>query len=178
MASESLEYFFASLKWDLWWAFLSNGSLLATLQYRRDLWSACDIVVACTQWPVFAVKACSSFKVAIGLLVASLISHLLAWTSSLKGRPDLGRVLVVPYTFYFLRLCSKEYSRPLKFFLYPSPDLSISSTLFRRSFESSLVLMVESLSSRGNLQEQPILFWNWKGTQESTYLRHIMPDPW
>ena len=48
--------------------FLSDGFLLATLLYRPDLWSAWDIVVTCTQWPVFAIKACSSFIVAIGLL--------------------------------------------------------------------------------------------------------------
>ena len=46
----------------------------------------------------------SSFKVAIGLLVASLISLLLTWSSSLEGRPDLGRVLVVPYAFHFLMI--------------------------------------------------------------------------
>ena len=51
--------------------------------------------------------ACSSFKVAIGFLVASLISLLLAWSSSLEGRPDLGRVLVVPYAFLLLLLSGR-----------------------------------------------------------------------
>ena len=37
-------------------------------------------------------------------LVASLISLLLAWSSSLEGWPDLGRVLVVPYAFHFLMI--------------------------------------------------------------------------
>ena len=32
----------------------------------------------------------------------------------------------------------KGYSRPLKYFLYPSPDLWLFTTLSRRSFESSL----------------------------------------
>ena len=167
MASDSPERFFADLKWDSRWAFLSNGFLLATLLYRPDLWSAWDIVVTCTQWPVFAMKECSSFKLAIGLLVASLIS-LLAWSSTLKGRPDLGRVLVVPYALHFLMIVLTVLQgifKAFEIFLYPSPNLCFSTTLSQRSFESSLVLMVESLlwnalPSRGNLQEQLILFWN------------------
>ena len=104
MASESPECFCAYLKRDSRWAFLSNGFLLATMPYRPDLWSAWDIVVTCTQWQIFTIKACSSFKIAIGLLVASLINLLLAWSSSLEGQPDLGRVLVVPYAFHFLMI--------------------------------------------------------------------------
>ena len=53
---------------------------------------------------VFAIKACYTFKVALGLLVASLISVLLGWSSSWEGLPDLGRVLVVPYAFHFLMI--------------------------------------------------------------------------
>lgn len=63
--------FFAYFKWDSRWAFMSNGFLLATLPYMLDLWSAWDIVVTCILWPVLAINACRSFKVAIGLLVAS-----------------------------------------------------------------------------------------------------------
>lgn len=44
----------------------------------------------------------SSFKGAFGLLLASLISLLLARSSSLEELPDLGRVFVVRYTFHFL----------------------------------------------------------------------------
>ena len=168
MATESPECFFAYFKRDSRWAFLSNGFLLATLPYRPDLWSAWDIVVTCTLWPVLAIKACSSCKVAIGLLVASLISLLLARSSSLEGRPDLGRVLVVPYTFHFLIIVLTVLQGIFKafdIFLYPSPDLCPSTTLSRSSFESSLVLMVESLlwnalPSRGNLQELLNLSWN------------------
>ena len=69
---------------------MSFSFLLVTLPYRPDLWSAWNIVVTCTHWPFFAIKTCSSFKVAIGLLVASLISLLLAGSSSLEGQPDLG----------------------------------------------------------------------------------------
>jgi len=148
--------------------FLSNGFLLTTPPYRPGWLSAWDIVVTCTQWPVFAIKACSSFKVAIGLLVASLISLLLAWSSSLEGRLDLGRVLVVPYTFHFLMIVLTVLQGIFKatdIFLYPSLDLCLSTTISRRSFESSLALMVESFvwnarPSRGNRQEQLILFWN------------------
>ena len=168
MASQSLECFFAYLKGDSRWAFLSHGFLLATLTYRPHLWSAWDIVVTCTQWQVFTIKACSTFKVAIGLLVASLISLLLAWSSSLERRPDLGRVLVVSYAFHFLMIVLTVLQGIFKaseMFLYPAPDLCLSTTLSQRSFESYLVIMVESLlwnalPSRGNLQEQLVLFWN------------------
>ena len=87
MASESPEWFYAYLKRDTKWAFLTNGFLLSTLPYRPDLWSAWDIVITCSQWPVFAIKTCNSFKVAIGLLVTSLISLLLAWSSSMEEQP-------------------------------------------------------------------------------------------
>ena len=164
MASESPEWYFAYLQRDSRLAFLSNAFLVATLPYRPDLWSAWDIVVTCTKWPVYAIKACSSFKVAIGHLVVSLISLLLAWSSSLEGWPDLGRVFMVPYAFHFLMIVLTVLQGIIKafeIFLYPSPDLCLNTTLFRRSFESSLVLMVESLlwnarPSRGNLQEQLI----------------------
>ena len=147
---------------------MNNGFLLATQLYRPDLWSAWDIVVTCTQWPVFAMKPCSSFKVAIDLLVASLISLLLAWSSSLEGRPGRGRLLVVPYTFHFLMIVLtllQGVFKAFEIFLYPFPDLCLCTILSQRSFESSLVLMVESLlwnapPSRGNLQEQLILFSN------------------
>ena len=145
------------------------ASFLPPHRNRPDLWSAWDIIVMCTQCPVFAIKAaCSFFKVANGLLVASLISLLLAWSSSLEGRSDIGRVLVVPYTFHFLMIVLTVLQgifKAFEIFLYPSPDLCLSSPLSWRSFESSLVLMVESLlwnalPSRWNLQEQLILFWN------------------
>ena len=86
------------------WAFLSNGFLLSPQPYRQDLWCAWNIFVTCTQWPIFAIKACGCFKVAIGLLVASLISLLHAWSSTLEGWPDRGRVLVVPYAFHFFMI--------------------------------------------------------------------------
>ena len=92
--------------------------------------------------------ACSSFKVAIGLLVASLISLLLACSSSLEGRPDIGRVVVVPYTFHFLMIVLTVLQGIFKVFeiiLYPSHDLHFSTILSWRSFENSLVLMAESL---------------------------------
>ena len=103
MASEFLEWFFAYLKWNWRWAFLSGDFLLATWPYRPDLCRAWDVVVTCTQWPVFAIKACSncsSFKVASGLSDQSppcLVIQFGVW-------PDLGRVLVVPYTFHFLMI--------------------------------------------------------------------------
>ena len=55
----------------------------------------------------------SSVRVTIGLLVSSLTKALLPWLLSLAGRPDLGRVLVVP-NFLHLRmmrpLCSWGHS--------------------------------------------------------------------
>ena len=104
-------------------------------------WSAVKTIIK-------KLKACSSFKVAIDLLVASLISLLLTCSSILEGRPDLGRVLVVPYAFHFLMIVLTVFQgifKAFEIFLYPSPDVCLSTTLSSRSFESSLVLMVESL---------------------------------
>ena len=98
--------------------------------------------------------------------MASLISLLLAWSSSLEGRPDLGRVLVVPYPFYFFMIVLTVLQgifKAFQIFVYPSPNLCFSTTLSQRSFESSLVLMVESLLwnallSRGSLQKELITY--------------------
>ena len=126
----------------------------------------CGVLRILLSQPVFAIKTCSSFKVAIGLLVASLMSLLLAWSSSLEGWPDLGKVLVVPYAFHFLIIVltvRQGIFKAFEIYLYPSPDLCLSTTSSQRSFESSLVLIVESLlwkPSKENLQEQLILFWN------------------
>ena len=79
-----------------------NACCLAILPYKPHLWRICDIVVTCTQWPLFVINSCNCFRVAVGLLVASLTSFLLALSSSLERRPDPGRVCVVPNTFHFL----------------------------------------------------------------------------
>ena len=50
------------------------------------------------------VELCSSFRVIFGLLVASLINALLAWSVNFGGRPSLGRFVVVPYSFHFFIL--------------------------------------------------------------------------
>ena len=47
------------------------------------------------------MELCSS-KVIFGLIVASLIDALLAWSVSFGGRPSLGKFVVVQYSFNFL----------------------------------------------------------------------------
>ena len=51
---------------------------------------------------ISTVELRSSFRVIIGLFVASLINALLAWSVSFGGQPSLGRFVVVPYSFTFL----------------------------------------------------------------------------
>ena len=58
-------------------------------------------MVLWTDTPISAVELCSSFRVIFGLLVASLINALLAWSVSFGGRRSLGRFVVVPYSFLF-----------------------------------------------------------------------------
>jgi len=96
MASESPWWFFAYLKQNSRWAFLSNGFLLATLPYRPDLWSAWDIVVTCTQWPIFAIKACSSFEVAIGLSDQSPLCLVIQFGRTARSRQGLGGTIYLP----------------------------------------------------------------------------------
>lgn len=50
------------------------------------------------------MELCSSFKEAVGLMVSSRARILFAQLLILEGRPDLGRVSVVPYTFHFLMI--------------------------------------------------------------------------
>jgi hypothetical protein len=45
-----------------------------------------------------AVEFCSSFRVILGLFVASPINALLAWSVSFGVWPSLGRFVVVPYS--------------------------------------------------------------------------------
>ena len=59
-------------------------------------------MVLWTDTPISAVELCSSFRVIFGLFVASLINARLAWPVSFGGRPSLGRLVVVPYSFNFL----------------------------------------------------------------------------
>ena len=108
--------------------------------------------------------------------MASLISLVLPWSSSLEGRPDLGRVLVVLYSFHFLMIVLTVLQgifKSFKIFFIPSPHLCLSTTLSQRSFESSLVLMVgfslwNALHSKENLQEQLIIFRNNQSRQFNT----------
>ena len=88
--------FVAYLKWDSRWAFLSNGILLATLGYRPGLWSAWDIVVTCTKWPVFAIKASSSFKVASGLSDQSPPYVVIKFGGTAWSRQGLGGTIRLP----------------------------------------------------------------------------------
>ena len=110
------------------------------------------------------MKACSSFNVAIGLLVASLISLVLAWSSSLEGRPDLGRVLMVPDAFHFLMIVLTVLQGILKafeIFFYTHPLICALPQLYPRGLLKVLIiesLLLNALPSRGILQEQLILF--------------------
>jgi len=73
-ASEFSRCVLAKLSRDCMWYFLRSGFFLATLPYKPHLWRMCDIVVTCTQWPLFIINSCNCFRVADGLLVSSLIS--------------------------------------------------------------------------------------------------------
>src|SRR4029434_3148167 len=80
-----------------------------------------------------AAEACNSFRVVIGVLVASLTSLFLARTLNLWGRPALGRFTHVPYSFHFLMMDLTEFLgmfSALDIFFYPSPDLYFSITFF------------------------------------------------
>ena len=111
-------FFVAYLKRDSRWALLSNGFLLATRLCRTDLWGAWDIVGTCPQWPVFARKACSSFKVDIGswwLLwsISSLLGHSVWRDSLILARSWCYHM---PSTSSWLSwLHKKGYSRPWKY---------------------------------------------------------------
>ena len=59
-------------------------------------------MVLWTDSPISAVELSSSFRDIFGLFVASLINALLAWSMSFGGRPSLGRIAVVSYSFLFL----------------------------------------------------------------------------
>ena len=59
-------------------------------------------MVLWTDTPISAVELCSSFRVILGLFVASLINALLAWSVSFSERPSIDRFVVVPYSFHFL----------------------------------------------------------------------------
>ena len=61
-------------------------------------------MVLWTDTPISAVELCSYFRVIFGLIVASLINVLLAWSVSFGGQPSLGRFVVVPYSFHFLMM--------------------------------------------------------------------------
>ena len=61
-------------------------------------------MVLWTDTPISVVELCSSFRIIFGLFVVSLINALLAGTVSFGGRPSLGRFVVVPYSFSFLRM--------------------------------------------------------------------------
>ena len=64
-----------SLAWMFF--FVRKGFRLATLPHSPDIWRIREIVVTCTTQPVLARYSCSSFNVAVGLLVASQTSFLL-----------------------------------------------------------------------------------------------------
>ena len=104
MFAVSPTWLVANSKWDFLGFTFNNGFLLATLPLRPDWWSKPLIVVLWTDSPTSAVDLCSSSRVTMGLLVAPLINFLLVWLVSLGGRPCLGRVAVLPYSFHFLMM--------------------------------------------------------------------------
>ena len=58
-------------------------------------------VVLWTDIPISTVELSSSFRVILGLFVASLINALLAWSVSFGGPPSLGRFVVGAMFFQF-----------------------------------------------------------------------------
>ena len=97
---------------------------------------------------ISAKEICSSVRLVIGLLVTSLTKVLLAQLLSLVGRPALGRVWVVPYSFHFLMMeltVLLGTFNTLEIVLYPSPDLCLLTILSRSSTDSFLDFMVEFL---------------------------------
>ena len=61
-------------------------------------------IVVCTVSPILTTEAFNSFRVVVGVLVASLTGLLRAWSLSLWGRSALGRFKQVPYSFHFLMM--------------------------------------------------------------------------
>lgn len=91
---------FGKLKWDLMCFFLSclfscnppiQARFVEHLRYCRHRQTMTNLT-----------KSSNAFKVAIGLLVASLSSFFLTLASNLEEHPEPGRVLVVANTFHFL----------------------------------------------------------------------------
>ena len=95
--------------------------------------------------PISAVKLCSSFRVIVGLFVASLINALLAWSVSFGRQPSLGRFVVVPYSVNFLTMNLMVYCQMFKvsdIFFYNPTLIGTSTTLSLTCLESSLFFIV------------------------------------
>src|SRR4029434_1775179 len=93
--------------------------------------------------PISAAEACDSFRVVIGVLVASLTSLLLARPQFV--RTACSRQEHVPNSFHFLMMDLTEFQgvfSALDIFLYPSPELYFSITFSLSCSECSLVFMV------------------------------------
>ena len=132
-----------------------------------DLWNAWNIVVTYALWRAFAIKACSSFKVAIGLLMAfdqcppCLVIHFggMAWS-----RPDLGGTIHLRLINDCLDFAPRDI-QGLRNMFYTHHLICAFPQLYPRGllkapWVSWLSLLWNSLPSRGNLQEQLIVFWN------------------
>lgn len=114
---------------------------------RPDLCNIRLVVVLWTESPTSAVDLCSSSRVIMGLLAASLISLLLVWAESLEGRPGLGRFAVVWYSFHFnIIACTVLLGmfKAWEIFLYPNPALNFFTTVSRTCLVCSLFFVMLS----------------------------------
>ena len=110
--------------------------------------NAAETAILLAGSPISVKELYSSVRVVIGFLVTSLTKVLLAQLLSLVGRPALGRVWIVPYSFHFLMmeltvLLGTFNTR--KIVLYPSPDLFLLTILSRKSMDSSMEFLGEFL---------------------------------
>ena len=137
--------------------FLSNGFFLATLPYRPYLWSAWDIVVTCTLWQVFAIKGMyllQSYHLPLGGLSDQSLSGLvIQFGGTAWSRQGLGGTIPLPYLNACLDCAPKDIQELWNIFV------SIPWSVPFHNF-CSWNLVWNALPSKGNLEEQLILFWN------------------
>ena len=111
-------------------------------------------------FPISTEELCSSVRVTIGFLVTSLTKALLPQLLSLAGRPDLGRILVVPNFFHLKMMEASVFLgtfNAAEMFWYPSPDLCLDTILSQSSTDNSVAwfFLWHALSTVG-----PYIAWS------------------
>ena len=107
-----------------------------------------EIVVLLAGSSISVKELCSSVRVVIEFLIISLTKVLLAQLLSLVGRPVLGRVWVILYSFHFIMMELTGLLgtfNTLEIVLYHSPDLFLLTILSLSYTVSSLDFMMEFL---------------------------------